>query len=300
MSTTIPNIEIIGATRRRGGLFIKALLFFLVLFVFPVALRLVIFLGEAPIASLTGSADMSSTGYLPSADRDPAPRVVIMSAPLSGERGKFFTHTWIVLKAENAPSWERYEVLGYASRDFNGELNGVWLGSTPSLNRYAPDGRWYGRTPIILADVRGPAAAAMVPKLKHAIDTYEATLGHYRFWPGPNSNTFVAAVLRSVPELGVTLPPTAVGRDFKPGIYVGLTDSRTGIEASAWGVLGLKMGWVEGVEMNLFTFVAGLDLRAPALKVPGFGSVRLGVPSQAVANDRPLNGSSDRPLAAAN
>ena len=39
-------------------------------------------------------------------------------------------------------------------------------------------------------------------------------LGEYTAWPGPNSNTFVATVLAAVPETGVTLPATAIGKDF--------------------------------------------------------------------------------------
>jgi len=91
--------------------------------------------------------------------------------------------------------------------------------------------------------------------------------GDYRIWPGPNSNTFVAAVLRSIPEAAATLPPNAVGRDFRPWPYLGLTDSGTGIEASLWGVLGVKLGWVEGVEINVLGLVAGLDLRDPGIKI---------------------------------
>jgi hypothetical protein len=276
VSTTVSNVEIAVGARQKSTLFTKALLFISILFVLPITLRAALLLGEDSIAGLVGSADMSSAGFLPSASGHPAARLMVLSAPLSGERGKFFTHTWIVLKHENAPSWERYEVLGYASRDSNGELNGEWFGSKPTLNRYVPDGRWFGRKPSVLADVEGPAAEIMIPHVKLAIDKYEATLGHYRFWPGPNSNTFVAFVLRSVPELAVTLPPTAVGKDFKPWIYVGLTDSQTGIEASIWGVLGLKIGWVEGIEINFLTVVAGLDIRRPALKIPAFGTIKLG------------------------
>ena len=73
----------------------------------------------------------------------------------------------------------------------------------------------------------------------------------------------------------VTLPPNAVGKDFRPYPYIGLTDSRTGVEASLWGVLGLKLGWVEGVEFNFLGLVTGFDIRHPAIKLPGFG--RLGI-----------------------
>ena len=92
-------------------------------------------------------------------------------------------------------------------------------------------------------------------------------------WPGPNSNTFVATVLRAVPELETTLPPNAVGKDFRACPYVGLTDSRTGVEASLLGLLGLKLGWVEGVELN-FLRLGGRSRPAPSgLKLPGFGRI---------------------------
>ena len=57
--------------------------------------------------------------------------------------------------------------------------------------------------------------------------------------------------------------------------YLGWTDSGTGVEASLWGLLGVKVGWVEGIEINVLGLVAGLDLRQPALKLPAFG--RLGL-----------------------
>ena len=71
----------------------------------------------------------------------------------------------------------------------------------------------------------------------------------------------------------VALPANAVGRDFRPWPYVGLTDSGTGVEASLWGLLGVKLGWVEGVELNFLGLVAGLDLRNPGVKLPGFGRI---------------------------
>jgi hypothetical protein len=77
------------------------------------------------------------------------------------------------------------------------------------------------------------------------------------------------------------MPPNAIGRDYRPYPYVGFSDSGTGVEASLWGVLGVKLGWVEGIELNVLTLVAGLDLRRPAVKLPGFG--RVGFESVATA-----------------
>ncbi|MFL5071739.1 MAG: hypothetical protein ACJ8D9_19340, partial [Xanthobacteraceae bacterium] len=39
--------------------------------------------------------------------------------------------------------------------------------------------------------------------------------------------------------------------------------------------LGVKAGWVEGLEINLLGLVAGHDLRQPGLKLPAFGHLGL-------------------------
>ena len=103
-----------------------------------------------------------------------------------------------------------------------------------------------------------------------------AAYGDYNAWPGPNSNTFVQAVLDAVPELKTVLPPTAIGKDYPyRGEWFGLTPSGTGAYASLGGYLGLTIGWVEGLEINFLGAVLGLDIRRPALKLPGIG--RLGM-----------------------
>ena len=147
----------------------------------------------------------------------------------------------------------------------------VGWGNPVRINGWAPDGRWYGDMPQVRArPARRGGREALIPKIEAAIKDYSyANAGDYRIWPGPNSNTFVAAVLRAVPELEATLPPNAVGSDFRPWPYAGLTDSGTGVEASLWGVLGVKVGWVEGIEMNFLGLVAGLDLRHPARQAAG-------------------------------
>src|SRR5436309_215813 len=78
---------------------------------------------------------------------------------------------------------------------------------------------------------------------------------------------------RDAPALGVTMPQHPIGPDYRPYPYAGLSDSRTCLEASLWGVLGVKLGWVEGIELNVLGLVAGVDLRHPALKLPGFGRI---------------------------
>ena len=74
----------------------------------------------------------------------------------------------------------------------------------------------------------------------------------------------MATVLRAVPELGVDAAAERGRPRLPPLPYAGLSDSGTGVEASLWGLLGVKLGWVEGVEVNVLGLVAGLDLRHPA------------------------------------
>ena len=126
--------------------------------------------------------------------------------------------------------------------------------------------------------VEGPGAEKLIPKIRSVIETYRfRAYGDYSPWPGPNSNTFVQAVLDAVPELKAVLPPTAIGKDYPyRGEWFGLTPSHSGVFVSLGGYMGLTVGWLEGIELNVFGGVLGLDIRRPALKLPGLG--RLGVP----------------------
>src|SRR5437588_1571537 len=251
------------ATRSRKLIVLTILALFLV----PVAARAALFAYESGPRSWR-DADWSSTGTLPAAAAHPAARVLVMTGQTGGWKGTVAVHSWLVLKRAGARSWTRYDVVGW--------------GSPVRTNGWAPDGRWYGNKPTVLVDLGGAEAAALIPRIEGAVKSYAfGNAGDYRLWPGPNSNTFVASVLRAVPELGITMPPNAIGRDYRPYPYVGLSDSGTGIEASLWGVLGVKLGWVEGIEVNVLGLVAGLDLRHPAVKLPGFG--RVGVESAANA-----------------
>ena len=58
-------------------------------------------------------------------------------------------------------------------------------------------------------------AEAAIPRIRAAVASYRYA-GRYRVWPGPNSNTFAAHVIRDA-RLGCALPPHALGKDFKHG-----------------------------------------------------------------------------------
>jgi len=238
------------------------MLLLLAAFLLPIAVRAALYPFENRPHSWR-DADWSSIGSLPRPERHPAARVLVLAGRTGGLKGVVSLHSWVVIKRKDAPRWTRYDVVGW--------------GDPVRLNNWAPDGRWYGDLPHVVVDVSGAEAERLIPRIEAAVADYKfRNAGDYRMWPGPNSNTFVAAVLRAVPELGVTLPSNAIGRDFRPLPYFGLTDSRTGFEASLWGLAGIKLGWVEGLEVNLLGLVAGADIRHPGLKVPGYGQVGLG------------------------
>lgn len=211
------------------------------------------------------SADRSSVGHLPPAVAHQPAMVRVFAAPTVRWRGIFAVHSWIVIKPEGAASYTRYDYTAW--------------GSPIRINGFAADGRWFGREPELVFAADGEAASAMIPRIEAAIGAYAwRNLGDYRAWPGPNSNTFVAAVLAAVPETRVALPPTAIGKDFPhDGAWFGLTGSGTGIRLTLGGYAGLTVGWVEGIELNILGGVAGLDIRRPAIKLPGLG--RLGLPA---------------------
>jgi Protein of unknown function (DUF3750) len=250
------------APRRR----LPIMLLILALFFAPLLVRAAIYAaGDAPRS--WRDADWSSSGLLPSPQADRPARLVVFTGTTGAWKGIFSVHSWVVLKRAGDAQWTRYDVVGW--------------GQPVRMNNWPADGRWYGNTPVELVDVSGAEAETLIPRIEQAVKDYGyAQAGDYRIWPGPNSNSFVAAVLRAVPELGVALPPNAVGRDYRRGFYAGLTDSRTGIEVNAGGLAALKVGWVEGVEVNLLGLVAGLDLRHPGVKLPGFGRIGLAAPVQ--------------------
>ena len=210
-------------------------------------------------------ADWSSTGTLPPADDYKPARVIVFTGKAGAWKGIFAVHSWVVLKPAGAREWTRYDVVGW--------------GNPVRTNGWPADGRWFGNRPVALADVSGPDAEKLIPRIEAAVRDYSFShAGDYRVWPGPNSNSFTDAVLRAVPELGVMLPPNAVGRDFRDRIYAGRTDSGTGVELNLAGFAALKLGWVEGIEVDLLGLVAGLDLRHPGVKLPGFGRIGIEPP----------------------
>lgn len=246
-----------------------ALALVLLLFALPLGTHAAWWMSRDAMPTRWSTADWSSAGLLPADARDVPRALVRVYAARTGRwRGIFAHHTWIVVKEAGASAYTRFDKVGW--------------GSPIRVNGWAADGRWYSNPPQTILALDGAAAEAAIPALRDAVERYPFDgYGDYRAWPGPNSNTFVAFVLEAAaadrPELGVALPPTAIGKDWTPrGLRAGLSASGTGMRVGSSGYAGVTIGWVEGIEISLLGFVAGIDLRRPALKLPGWG--RIGVP----------------------
>jgi len=192
--------------------------------------------------------------------------VQVYAARAVSWRGVFAAHTWIAVKPTGAERFTRYEVVGF----------GV-AGGAPAVrvDRMGPDNYWFGDRPRVLLDRRGAGVDAMIGKIRAAVASYPYP-NAYRAWPGPNSNTFTAYVARQVPELGLDLPSNAIGKDFLPkGAVFATAPSGSGFQVSFYGLAGVLLAAVEGVEVNLLGLNLGIDVTAPALKLPAIGRVGL-------------------------
>lgn len=188
----------------------------------------------------------------------------VYAARAVGWRGVLAVHTWLALKPTGAPSYTRYEVIGW------GVDRGV---PSVRVNRTGPDNYWFGSRPDLLVDRRGDGVDALIAKVEAAVKEYPYQ-STYRTWPGPNSNTFTAYIGRAVPELRLDLPPTALGKDYLPGgALAAPSPAGRGVQLSLFGVAGVLAGWDEGIEVNLLGLTFGVDVKDPALKLPGVGRV---------------------------
>ena len=166
---------------------LKSAAIFLVLVIFPDRR-----VGRALLVCQSREIGRRQTAPAPACCRLPSqhPEAVIRVYGARTVRWKaiFAIHTWIVVKEQNAATYTRYDYT-------------AWGGEPIRTNEFAADARWFGAVPETIAAVDGAEASRLIPKIRHVIENYKfRTSGDYNAWPGPNSNTFVQAVLDAVPR----------------------------------------------------------------------------------------------------
>lgn len=240
---------------------------FLIGFALPIGISAVLHYAGTEAKADWRSADRSSAGLLeqPLLHRDAVVR--IYAARTVRWRSIFAVHCWLVYKPRGATAYTRYDYT-------------AWTELPVRMNGYAPDGRWFGREPELVYAADGALAERLIPKIEDAIRSYPlSAAGDYHAWPGPNSNTFIQAILDAVPEIDATLPALAIGKDFPyDGKWLRPTADGAGLRLSFAGYGGVTLGWREGIALDFMGAALRLDVRRPAIELPGLG--RFGVALQ--------------------
>lgn len=221
------------------------------------------------------NASREPVGIAPDPATTPEAIVQVYGARAFSWRGYLGIHTWIAVKPTAAQSFTIYEVIGWMQRR-----------KLPVLVIYdnVPDRRWYGNIPEILLEKRGDGVDVLIEKIDEAARSYPYAK-HYTIWPGPNSNTFTAWVSRAVPELQLDLPPTAIGKDYLGYRIFGQAPSGSGFQLSLFGLMGVLVSEVEGIEFNFLGLSFGVDLDPLAVKLPLVGRKELNGWFQPVADN---------------
>lgn len=189
---------------------------------------------------------------------DPPPNyqatVALLTGTLMAPLNDIARHPWFAVRERGATAWTVYEVGGGGTQ-------------TDPFRHHSP----YG-DPIVHKVWRGAEAERAAACLAREAPPWIAKL-QYRFYPGPNSNTFGDVMLRRC-DLHASLPSTAIGKDWRGAIGGGVTSEGTGVQVET-PLLGLKLGLKEGIEIHVLGLSFGLDLWPPAIILP-LGPGRLG------------------------
>lgn len=202
------------------------------------------------------------------------PVVQVWGARTRGAKGIFGVHTWIAVRPRNETEYTVYEVVGWRLR---------WADTAVVIRNRAPN-HWFGAEGELYAEKRGAGVEALIQRIDKLAREYPYA-NTYTLWPGPNSNTFVAWIARSVPELEADLPATAIGKDYIGADMISTAPSGKGFQFSLRGLLGIAASSVDGVELNVLGLNFGVS--GSGIKLPIVG--RIGTPriSAALAAEQP-------------
>jgi hypothetical protein len=209
-----------------------------------------------------------STGTCPLAHEVEGARVRVYYARSTSVIGACGCHPWVAVKERGAAQWEIWQVIGWR----------LYMGLDSCVDQRSgqPDRLWYGQTPVLAGEVEGAQAEAAIPRIREAAANYRYG-AKYRLCPGPNSNTFVAHLIRSS-GLRIALPPMSIGKDYVYGRgCVQRPPSGTGVQWSlcGCGVLGVTCSAEEGLRVQILMMEVGLNPRKAELHWPGIGTIRL-------------------------
>src|SRR5438552_8463448 len=142
---------------------------------------------SAAVAARAPSQERRATSSAPvclAPDPAATPEAVVQvyGARCSGWLGYFGIHTWIAVKLAGARAYTIYEVIDWRLRG---------SGSAVAIRRRAPDARWGGNAPTVLASKRGDCADALIERIDSAARE-SPSAGESAPWSGANSHACIA------------------------------------------------------------------------------------------------------------
>jgi hypothetical protein len=180
--------------------------------------------------------------------------VALLTGTLGPPLNDIARHPWFAVRKKGEQEWRVYET------PYNGVESDPFRDHSPYKN------------PIVHKIWRGAAAERGAACLEREAQPWNDRL-KYRFYPGPNSNTFGDVMMRKC-GLKASLPSTSVGKDWRGAFGGGVTSEGTGLQIET-PFVGVKVGLKEGVELHVIGLSFGIDLWPPAIILP-LGPGRLG------------------------
>jgi hypothetical protein len=177
--------------------------------------------------------------------------------------GAIAVHYWFAVFDTASRQCHRWEVWQAKS------AGGKSIGHVHCDRRH-PDSGVGGSVYRLAAEWDGSAARAICAVLTRAQDYPHRD--RYRAWPGPNSNTFVAWVLREA-GLHYAFDPRAIGKDYMGLLGVRLSSGAACAQLET-PLLGVRISLHDGVEVHLLGLTCGLRWSRPEVYTP-FGRVCL-------------------------
>jgi len=207
----------------------------------------------AALLALTGGCMVFARPLAPPPNDETT--VALLTGTLNPPLDGIARHPWFAVRRKGEQEWRVYEVprVGVERDPFRSHAT-------------------YGR-PIVHKVWRGAEAERGADCLEREASRWIGALD-YRFYPGPNSNTFGDVMMRKC-GLRASLPSTSVGKDWRGWIGGGVTSEGTGLQLET-PFIGVKLGLKEGIELHVLGLSIGIDLWPPAIILP-LGPGRLGI-----------------------
>jgi len=214
-----------------------------------------------------------SPATMPSAD---VAYVAVLSGEMPGSFRDIARHSWIVSSLPQAvlvtktPSRRSNDPARSAARRSSSLRRYEWVGDAHATSLASVDAAFSSDVSVGDVAVHGVKTGS-ASEIAEIVACLERETEKYKdfncgCWPGPNSNTFADLLIRTC-GLGIELPATAIGKDYRGPIGASITEGQTGVQLQTW-LGGAKIGLKEGIQADLTGLSLGVHFWPPGFEVP--------------------------------